>query len=363
MKIVTIVGARPQFVKAAVISRAIQEYNFSHPGQVVREIIIHTGQHFDENMSDVFFAQMNIPKPDYNLEIHSLSHGAMTGQMLEKIEKVLLDEQPDWVLVYGDTNSTLAGALAARKLHIKIAHVEAGLRSFNMRMPEEINRILTDRISDILFCPTQTALENLDKEGYQHISVKIVHCGDVMFDAALYYSSKASKPHLGIPSGEFVLSTIHRAENTDDKNSLIEIFKGLEAIARETPVILPLHPRTIKKMHNFAIKTSPGIHILEPVGYLEMIWLLSNCITVITDSGGLQKEAYFFKKPCITVREETEWVELVSHGANTLTGANSEKIIKAFGDPNLRKIDFGTPLYGKGRSGQEILQELLNYKS
>jgi UDP-GlcNAc3NAcA epimerase len=361
MKIITIVGARPQFVKAAVISRAIQDHNKSQPEQPIKEIIVHTGQHFDENMSDVFFEQLSIPKPDYNLEIHSLSHGAMTGQMLEKIEKVLLDEKPDWVLVYGDTNSTLAGALAARKLHIKLAHVEAGLRSFNMDMPEETNRILTDRISDILFCPTQSALDNLAKEGYKDISAKIVRSGDVMYDASLYYVSMASRPELKLPSSGFVLSTIHRQENTDGEKKLRDIFRGLEKISKEVPVVLPLHPRTIKKMTDFGIKPGLDIYILEPVGYLEMIWLLSNCSIVITDSGGLQKEAYFFKKPCITVREETEWVELVSHGANTLTGADADKILEAFRDPKLRKADFDTPLYGTGRSGYEILQELLIY--
>jgi UDP-GlcNAc3NAcA epimerase len=361
MRIITIVGARPQFVKAAVISRAIQDYNKSRPENHIHEIIIHTGQHFDENMSDVFFEQMSIPKPDYNLEIHSLSHGAMTGQMLEKIEKVLKNEKPDWVLVYGDTNSTLAGALAARKLHIKLAHVEAGLRSYNMDMPEEINRILTDRISDILFCPTQSALNNLAKEGYNDISAKIVRSGDVMYDAALFYHTRASRPESEIPSSDFVLCTIHRQENTDDEKKLRDIFIGLESISKEVPVILPLHPRTTKKMTDFGIKPGPGIYILEPVGYLEMIWLLLNCSTVITDSGGLQKEAYFFKKPCITVREETEWVELVSHGANTLTGADADKILEAFRDQKLRKADFDTPLYGTGRSGYEILKELLKY--
>jgi len=299
MKIVTVVGARPQFVKAAVVSRAIAEHNQKNSTSEIQELIVHTGQHFDDNMSSVFFDQMNIPKPHYNLEINSLSHGAMTGKMLAKIEEVLLTEKPDWVLVYGDTNSTIAGALAAKKLHIKVAHVEAGLRSFNMRMPEEINRILTDRISDILFCPTQTAIDNLSNEGYDTIDIKQVQCGDVMYDAALFYTNRSNRPEPVDENADFILSTIHRQENTDDKAKLTDIFEALKEIASQRRIILPLHPRTIKKLENFGIKPDENIQILAPVGYFEMIWLLSNCSCVITDSGGLQKEAFFFKKPCI----------------------------------------------------------------
>ena len=361
MKIITIVGARPQFVKAAVVSRAIEEFNAKNENKRIQELIVHTGQHFDENMSSVFFDQMNIPKPHYNLEINSLSHGAMTGKMLEKIEEVLLEEKPDWVLVYGDTNSTIAGALAAKKLHIKVAHVEAGLRSFNMRMPEEINRILTDRISDVLFCPTQTAIDNLRNEGYDTIDIKQVQCGDVMYDAALYYTDRSARPQGVEGDVPFVLSTIHRQENTDDKDKLTSIFKALKEIARNQKVILPLHPRTIKKLKEFEIIPDPNIQILEPVGYFEMIWLLSNCSCVITDSGGLQKEAFFFQKPCITVREETEWVELIHNKVNYLTGSDQQKIMATFKYVNSVSIDFSMNLYGTGNTGNLIVAELYNF--
>ena len=358
MKIITIVGARPQFVKAAVVSRAIEEHNSKNTDQSIQELIVHTGQHFDENMSEVFFEQMNIPKPHYNLEINSLSHGAMTGRMLEKIEEVLLEEKPDWVLVYGDTNSTIAGALAAKKLHIKVAHVEAGLRSFNMRMPEEINRILTDRISDILFCPTQTAIDNLKNEGYDALDIKQVQCGDVMYDAALFYTERNNRPENVNGDIPFVLSTIHRQENTDDKEKLTSIFEALKEIAQERKVILPLHPRTIKKLNGFGITPDENIQILEPVGYFEMIWLLANCNCVITDSGGLQKEAFFFEKPCITVREETEWVELIHNKVNFLTGSDKAKIIEAYQHVNEVTIDFSMNLYGSGNTGNLIVAEL-----
>lgn len=363
MKIITIVGARPQFVKAAVVSRAIEEFNAKSGNGNIEELIVHTGQHFDENMSSVFFDQMNIPKPHYNLDINSLSHGAMTGKMLEKIEAVLLEEKPDWVLVYGDTNSTIAGALAAKKLHIKVAHVEAGLRSFNMQMPEEINRILTDRISDVLFCPTQTAIDNLKNEGYDGIDVKQVLCGDVMYDAALFYTERANRPETVNEDGGFVLSTIHRQENTDDKGKLSAIFEALKTIAQDQKVILPLHPRTIKKLENFGIVPDSNIQILEPVGYFEMIWLLSNCTCVITDSGGLQKEAFFFKKPCITAREETEWVELIHNKVNFLTGSDKDKILDTFRYIKEAQIDFNMNLYGQGDTGHRIVRELVDFQS
>lgn len=359
MKIITVVGARPQFVKAAVLSRAIEEHNNRNQDNQVQELIVHTGQHFDANMSEVFFDQMNIPKPHYHLKINSLTHGAMTGRMIEKIEEVLLEEKPDWVLVYGDTNSTIAGALAAKKLHIKVAHVEAGLRSFNMWMPEEVNRILTDRISDILFCPTQTAIDNLQKEGYDAIDAKQVLCGDVMFDAALYYTEMSRKPESVIENSDFVLSTIHRQENTDDATKLGSIFEALEEIATQQKVILPLHPRTTKKLKGYGITLSENIHIIEPVGYFEMIWLLLHCSCVITDSGGLQKEAFFFDKPCITVREETEWVELIKNKVNFLVGSDKQKIVDTFNQINNATIDFSMNLYGTGNTGDDILNELL----
>jgi len=358
MKIITVVGARPQFVKAAVVSRAIVDFNKSNSNNQIKELIVHTGQHFDDNMSSVFFDQMNIPKPHYNLEINSLSHGAMTGKMLAKIEEVLLNEKPDWVLVYGDTNSTIAGALAAKKLHIKVAHVEAGLRSFNMKMPEEINRILTDRISDILFCPTQTAIDNLSNEGYDTIDIKQVLSGDVMYDAALYYTERSNRPETVEPNQEFILSTIHRQENTDDKDKLTSIFEALKEMASQHKVILPLHPRTIQRLKNFDIQPDENIQILEPVGYFEMIWLLSNCSCVVTDSGGLQKEAFFFKKPCITVREETEWVELIENKVNYLTGSDKIKILNTYNHIKSADIDFSMNLYGTGETGTAIVEAL-----
>ena len=354
MKIVTILGARPQFIKAGTVSREISRHT------EIKEIIVHTGQHFDKNMSDVFFEEMKIPKPDYNLNINGLGHGAMTGQMLEKIEEVLLKEKPEWVMVYGDTNSTLAGALAASKLHIKVAHVEAGLRSFNMKMPEEVNRILTDRVSNILFCPTDIAVENLQKEGFDNFDCKVVKSGDVMKDGAIFYKSLAVKPNCEIKD-YFVLCTIHRAENTDDGQRLKDIFEALNEIAREKQMILPLHPRTKKILSNLDIDIE-NLTIIEPVGYLEMVWLIDNCSLVMTDSGGLQKEAYFFEKQCITLRDETEWVELVGCGVNVLVGSDKDKILEAF--QNNAKFDVENSkldLYGSGLASENIIKELLGY--
>lgn len=356
MKIVTVVGARPQFIKASVVSRAIET------STDIQEIIIHTGQHFDINMSDIFFKDMCIPKPQKNLNINGLTHGAMTGQMMVRIEEILFDENPDWVLVYGDTNSTLAAALAAKKIHIKVAHVEAGLRSFNMYMPEEINRILTDRISDILFCPTDKAVENLKAEGYEKSSVKIIKSGDVMQDAANFYAEIARKPDFDLPE-KFLLCTIHRAENTDNHFQLKEIFKALEKISERMKVILPLHPRTKAKLIDLGYDFSrSNICFLPPVGYLEMVYLLKGCSLVITDSGGLQKEAYFFSKCCITLREETEWVELVSGGFNVLTGSSYRKILDCFHKMIISKNNhFSGRLYGDGNAAGRILQELQAY--
>jgi len=349
MKIITIIGARPQFIKAAALSREIAKHDD------IQEIIIHTGQHFDANMSDIFFEQMSIPKPNYNLDINGLGHGAMTGQMLEKVEKVLIDEKPNWVVVFGDTNSTIAGALAAKKLHIKVAHIEAGLRSFNMNMPEEINRILTDRISDILFCPTDTAIKNLKQEGYDNIDCKIVKSGDVMQDAAMFYSKKEQSPDIDLPK-EFVLATIHRAENTDDPIRLGNILNALNEIAKETPIILPLHPRTAKIIKQSTFNFD-NLTIIEPVGYLEMVFMLKRCKLVMTDSGGLQKEAFFFKKACITMRDETEWVELVENNLNTLVGADKSKIANAFKKQNTN-LDFTQDLYGNGLASANIIRNL-----
>lgn len=352
MKILTVVGARPQFVKAATLSRVIESMSD------VEEIIVHTGQHFDKNMSDVFFEEMKIPRPDYNLAIASLSHGAMTGRMLEAIETIILNERPDWVMVYGDTNSTLAGALAASKLRVKVAHVEAGLRSFNMNMPEEQNRILTDRISTVLFCPTQTAVNNLNNEGYKQFDINVVNVGDVMFDAANFYSGYARKPdwldQLEL-SHNYALATIHRAENTDNLDRLHEIVSSLNEIHKKTPVILPLHPRTKKKLEKLNVKLN--IHVVEPVGYLEMVFLLKNCRVVLSDSGGVQKEAYFFKKSCLILREETEWIELVECGVNHIVGANYQRIMKKF-DSLGTGTSFNSAFYGEGDAAEKIVKWL-----
>jgi UDP-GlcNAc3NAcA epimerase len=357
-KIVTIIGARPQFIKAATVSRALQKKGG------LNEMIIHTGQHFDNNMSDVFFREMDIPKPDYYLEINSLSHGAMTGRMIEKIEEVLLSEKPDMVMVYGDTNSTLAGALAAKKLHIKVAHVEAGLRSYNMKMPEEINRILTDRISDLLFCPTENAVQNLVHEGFEHYPCQIEQVGDVMYDAALYYGSMSSQRsdilnRLKLFPDKYVIGTIHRQENTDSIDNLKSIVSALNAINKSIQVVLPLHPRTRKIMDQNAIRLdfSP----IEPVGYFDMVELLKNSCLVITDSGGMQKEAYFFKKYCVTLRNETEWVELVDNGFNFLSGPDSSKILSLYqrikANTNFKQSG---SLYGNGKASAKIVDFLLS---
>lgn len=351
-KIITIVGARPQFIKAATLSRQFQLLG-------IEEKIIHTGQHFDANMSAVFFQEMEIPKPAFQLDIHSVSHGAMTGRMLEGIEKILLSEKPDGVLVYGDTNSTLAGALAASKLHIPVIHVEAGLRSYNMAMPEEINRILTDRISNVLFCPTDTALKNLEKEGFANMPIKIIKNGDVMQDAAMYYAEKAQlKSNILRQIGlkKFVLATIHRQENTDNPEKLKNIIHGLAEINKQVQVVVPLHPRTRAILAQKF--TLPNFTIIDPVGYFDMIMLLKNAELVVTDSGGVQKEAYFFAKHCITLREQTEWVELVENGYNILTGSNTEKIAAAFEHFKTKKSDFSVNLYGNGKAAESAALEI-----
>jgi UDP-GlcNAc3NAcA epimerase len=353
MKILTVLGARPQFIKAGSVSREIAKH------KEVNEVIVHTGQHYDANMSDIFFAEMKIPKPDYFLGIGGKSHGAMTGQMIEKIEEVAIAEKPDWIMVYGDTNSTLAGAIVASKLHIKLAHIEAGLRSFNMKMPEEVNRILTDRVSNILFCPTDAAIENLKNEGYENFDCKIVKSGDVMQDGAMFYRNLSVKPSCDIKNN-FILCTIHRAENTDDETRLRSIFESLNEIAQEKQVILPLHPRTKKIIENLKIGIE-YLTLIDPVGYLEMVWLIDHCDLVMTDSGGLQKEAYFFEKQCITLRDETEWIELVEYGANTLVGADKNKILEACqNNSEFNKKNSKLNLYGGGKASIKIVQELLN---
>lgn len=352
MKILTILGARPQFIKAGSVSREIAKH------KEIQEIIVHTGQHYDANMSDIFFEEMQIPKPHYFLGIGGNSHGAMTGQMIEKIEEVCLKEKPDWIMVYGDTNSTLAGAIVASKLHVKLVHIEAGLRSFNMNMPEEINRILTDRVSNLLFCPTDTAVQNLKNEGFDSFTCKVVKSGDVMQDGALFYKDFAKKPSCDIQD-DFILCTIHRAENTDDEQRLRAIFQALEEIAQEKQIILPLHPRTKKILENLDLNFK-NLTIIDPVGYLEMVWLIDHSSLVMTDSGGLQKEAYFFAKPCITLRDETEWIELVTCKANTLVGANKEKILEAYQHRDTFVNEkYSLDLYGGGKASAMIIGELL----
>ncbi|WP_061007840.1 UDP-N-acetylglucosamine 2-epimerase (non-hydrolyzing) [Vibrio sp. CUB2] len=357
MKIVTVVGARPQFVKAAAVSRAIVEHNNINPTKKITEIIIHTGQHYDVNMSDIFFDEMEIPKPDYSLGVGGGTHGAMTGRQLEKIEAVLMEERPDYILVYGDTNSTLAGALAAAKMHIPVAHVEAGLRSFNMKMPEEVNRILTDQVSDLLFCPTDTALANLDREGFSDKACKIEKVGDVMLDAAFYYKPKARRPtQLSNINKPFALMTIHRAENTDDPVKLTELVSAVNEVSEQFEIICPIHPRTKKAIETLGLEIKA--HIIEPVGYFEMLWLITNCEFIMTDSGGLQKEAYFFRKPCLTLRDQTEWVELVEAGVNKLVRIDRREIIQNIQgmcnfDPNLFEV---SALYGDGKAGSKIIE-------
>ena len=351
-KIITVVGARPQFIKAATLSRQFKLLG-------IEEKIIHTGQHFDANMSEIFFDEMEIPKPAYQLDIHGVSHGAMTGRMLEGIEKILMTEKPDGVLVYGDTNSTLAGALAAAKLHIPVIHVEAGLRSFNMEMPEEINRILTDRISNALFCPTDTAVSNLMREGFDNMPIQIIKNGDVMQDAAMYYADKAQlKSDIIRKAGlnKFVLATIHRQENTDNPENLKNIIEGLNAIHKEIPVVVPMHPRTRNILaQNYQL---PDFTIIDPVGYFDMIMLLKSCEMVITDSGGVQKEAFFFAKHCITLREQTEWVELVDKGFNLLVGSDIDKLRDAFDFFRNKQSDFSIDLYGNGKAAEMAAAEI-----
>jgi len=356
MKILTIVGARPQFVKAAALSRELKQYSN------IDEVIVHTGQHFDKNMSDIFFDEMEIPKPKYNLAINSISHGAMTGRMLEEIEEIIIKETPDLTLVFGDANSTLAGALAAKKLHVKIAHVEAGLRSFNIKMPEEVNRILTDRISDYLFCPTENAITNLNNEGYTHEEFKIIKCGDVMQDAAYYYAKNSSEKSTIISRlkvSEFILCTLHRAENTDNPKRLQEIIGALNKINKEISIILPIHPRTKKKISDLNIELN--FKTIDPVGYFDMIELIKNSSLVITDSGGLQKEAYFFKKNCVTMRDQTEWVELIENKVNILVGANKKNIVAGVNEMLSRENDFNLNLYGNGNACKIIAENLNNY--
>nr|WP_207188119.1 UDP-N-acetylglucosamine 2-epimerase (non-hydrolyzing) [Thiorhodovibrio winogradskyi] len=329
------------------------------------EVLIHTGQHFDANMSDVFFDELEIPRPDHHLGIGAGTHGQNTGRMIEAIETVLIAEQPDWVLVYGDTDSTLAGALAAVKLHLPVAHVEAGLRSFNRRMPEEINRVLTDHAADLLFTPTETAVANLRAEGIPETRIRPV--GDVMYDAALFYAAKAERistilASLGLTSGEYILATVHRAENTDNPDRLSDVMRGLMQEAKMRPVVLPLHPRTRDALIHVALmdQIATSLTVTEPLGYLDMVMLERHAAVIATDSGGVQKEAFFYRVPCVTLREETEWVELVEAGAAVLAGAKTQAIQTAI-EQVLAASPVGAPLlFGDGDAGWKIAKTLVD---
>jgi UDP-GlcNAc3NAcA epimerase len=354
LKILSVVGARPQFVKAAAICRAVSASN--QVGRPLNHVLVHTGQHYDTKMSQIFFEDLDIPVPDYNLEVGSASHAVQTGLIMERLEPVLDRERPDWILLYGDTNSTVAGALAAAKMNLPTAHIEAGLRSFNRRMPEEINRVVTDSIADVLFCPTAIAMENLVREG---AADRAVLTGDIMYDSALLSRRSTGDRVSNIANmakKSFALATVHRAENTDDAERLLSIVDSLEYIAESRcPVILPLHPRTRAKLA--ALGWSPRkITILDPVGYLDMIALEDEAKLILTDSGGVQKEAYFFETPCITLRGETEWLETLDNGCNVLAGADHSRIVAAF--DNAPFAGPWTAVYGDGRSADTMLNEL-----
>lgn len=351
MKVLTVIGARPQFIKAAVVSKVFKSRGIS-------EVIVHTGQHYDNNMSEVFFEQLGIPEPVFNLGVGGGSHGQNTGRMLESIEKVLIAEQPDWLLVYGDTDSTLAGALAAVKLHIPVAHVEAGLRSFNRQMPEELNRILTDHAASMLFAPTITAVRHLANEGIKGESV--INVGDVMFDAALHYGEKAEKESailqtLGLEKGHYCLATIHRAENTDSPQRLKTIIDGMAYSKKQ--IVWPLHPRTKSRMDANSFGLPENVLAIEPVGYLDMVMLEKHAAKIVTDSGGVQKEAFFYQIPCITLRDETEWVELVDAGWNYIVPpVNAEQISDAI-RADYRQGGSIHP-YGEGTAAERIVNKL-----
>lgn len=358
-KLLTIVGARPQFIKAAAVSRAVRG---GFDGRI-EEVLVHTGQHYDDNMSQVFFDELQIPQPEFNLEISGGSHGAMTGRMLEAVEKVMQSHAPDWVLIYGDTNSTLAGALAAAKLHLPLAHVEAGLRSFNLRMPEEINRIVADRISTLLFCPTRAAMHNLEREG---LGANALNVGDVMFDVALHHREQARVKsrvlqRLGLDNREFVLATCHRSENTDDARRLSAIVDALATVAKRLPVVLPLHPRTRRLIEAHGLQQRLGdIRLVEPLPFLDMVAAEQAARAIVTDSGGVQKEAYFYGVPCVTMRDETEWTETVELGWNTLAGANTGAIVGAVECALASKpANAQASPYGDGRSAEKILRAIV----
>ena len=364
MQIVTIIGARPQFIKAAVVSRAISAHNQSGRLPKIKEHLLHTGQHYDQNMNDVFFQVLGLQKPDWQLHCGgTANHAKMLAEMLTGIEKALIENQPDYVLVYGDTNSTLAGALAASQLHIPVLHVEAGLRSFNKQMPEEINRTLTDHLSSMLFCPTYQSIQNLVKE---NITEGLFYTGDVMYDAALIFGKVAEKNSailatLGLQPKKFHLCTVHRAENTNDPERLTQIiFALIEIATHDCPVILPLHPRTKVYLTNYhlnaTIVSNPSLRLIEPVDYMDMVMLEKNAATILTDSGGVQKEAYFYRTPCITLRDETEWTETVRAGWNQLAGFRTEKIVECMTN-NAAKSEIKD--FGDGHAAEKIVNAIV----
>lgn len=350
---ITVVGARPQFIKAAVISRALATQNN------ITEMLVHTGQHYDENMSQVFFTEMQIPSPAYNLHIQETLHGAMTGKMMAGLEEIFIKEKPALVLIYGDTNSTLAAALAAAKLHIPVAHVEAGLRSFNRAMPEEINRMLSDKLSQYLFCPSDTAMQHLQAEGFTSGFYHIENTGDVMLDAAHFYYARTTDAileKLSLAGKKFILTTIHRPENTQTYKKMAAIIHALNLLQEQFEVVLPLHPGTKKLLAQYDLSTH--FTVIEPVGYLDMLRLIAASSLIITDSGGLQKEAYFFKKFCITLREQTEWTELTENGFSVLAGSDTKKIISAADVFLSTAFPLSSLLYGDGQAGEKIVRAL-----
>jgi len=356
LKILTVVGARPQFIKCANLSKQI----YDRYSAEIDEIIVHTGQHYDENMSDLLFKDLKIPPPKFNLGINKISQGAMTGRMIEGLEKVCLSENPDWILVYGDTNSTLAGAIVASKLKIKLAHVESGIRSYNMSMPEEVNRVLTDRVSTLLFCPTHNAVENLIAEGYSRFSnVNIINVGDIMYEGVLKFSKMSKQPSLPFNAKkvEYILATLHRAEITSNKSKLLSVLSALNKISESTRVVAPLHPRTIKAIKKFRI--SVNFDVVPPVSYLEMLWLIENSKLLITDSGGLQKEAFFFKKVSLIPREETEWVELLQSGNSKLVGYDTNKILSEYN--TIKDFKEVQNMFGNGETSELIINSIINY--
>lgn len=381
IKIVTIIGARPQIIKAAALSRAIK----THYSQSIREIIVHTGQHYDENMSQVFFNELGIPAPDYNLNTGSGSHGKQTAAMIIGIEEILMNEKPNAIVLYGDTNSTLAGAIAASKIHVPIVHIEAGLRSFNKAMPEEVNRIMCDHVSTLLFSPTKTGFENLQREGfklnnekpYTADNPKIYHSGDVMYDNSLYFSDVAEQKtdilqRHQLKQANFILATIHRNNNTDEPARLNALFSALYKLSEEKQltVVLPLHPRTAKLLqHNLhpelykRVSESKRMKLIEPVSFLEMIALEKNCSIVMTDSGGVQKEAFYFKKPCVILRPETEWVELVTCGSAIIADADEARVLAAYDTLSVNQNLQYPPFYGNGKAAEFICSEMIAHLS